>query len=135
MPQSSLTPAISKICYGYMIVCVASGATATVGIVCRDISGSVGGIVALLGIIVLPITSGDTALRSLRLTIAESFHIDQSTNAKRLSLSAVIFALVAVILVFAKINPQRFQHSVALLRLVQPDAVPVRFPRNLRPDV
>ena len=87
---------------------IASGATATVGAVCRDLLGNVGGVVALLGIIVLPITSGDTALRGLRLTIAESLHIDQSTNAKRLSLSAIIFALVAVILVFAKLNADGF---------------------------
>ena len=86
----------------------ASLATGTVGVVCRDILGNVGGIIALLGIIVLPITSGDTALRGLRLTIAESFHIDQSTNAKRLSLSAIIFALVACILVFAKMSPAGF---------------------------
>ena len=87
---------------------IASGATGTVGTVCRDILGNVGGIVALLGIIVLPITSGDTALRGLRLTVAESFHIDQSTNAKRLGLSAVIFALVAAILIFAKLNANGF---------------------------
>ena len=84
------------------------GATGTVIIVCKDILGSVGGVVALLGIVVLPITSGDTALRGLRLAISESLHIDQSSNAKRLSLSAVIFALVAVILVFAKFNTQGF---------------------------
>lgn len=84
------------------------GATGTVGIVCKDILGPVGGIIALLGIIVLPITSGDTALRGLRLTIAESFHLDQSTNGKRLGLSSVIFALVAVILVFAKFNADGF---------------------------
>lgn len=86
----------------------ASLATGTVGIVCKHILGSVGGIVALLGIIVLPITSGDTALRGLRLSIAEAFHIDQSSNAKRLTLSAVIFALVAAILVFAKMNKDGF---------------------------
>ena len=87
---------------------LASGATATVGAVCRDLLGSVGGIIALLGIIVLPITSGDTALRGLRLTVAESLKIDQSTNAKRLTLSGIIFALVAAILVFAKTNANGF---------------------------
>lgn len=84
-------------------------ATDTIGVVCRDILGPVGGVVALLGVIVLPITSGDTALRSLRLAIAESFHIDQSSSGKRLTLSAVIFALVAAILVFAKTNSDGFQ--------------------------
>ena len=57
---------------------------------------------------VLPITSGDTALRGLRLTVAESLKIDQSTNSKRLTLSAIIFALVAAILVFAKTNANGF---------------------------
>ena len=82
--------------------------TGTVGVVCRHILGNVGGLIALIGIIVLPITSGDTALRGLRLQIAESFHIDQSSKSKRLGLSAVIFALVAVILVFAKMNSNGF---------------------------
>ena len=85
-----------------------AGATGTVIVVCKDILGNVGGVIALLGIVVLPITSGDTALRGLRLTIAESFHIDQSTNGKRLTLSAIIFALVAAILVFAKFNSNGF---------------------------
>ena len=83
-------------------------ATGTIGVVCRDILGNVGGVIALLGVIVLPITSGDTALRALRLGIADAFHLDQSSKAKRLGLSAVIFALVAVILVFAKSNPTGF---------------------------
>ena len=70
--------------------------------------GPVGGIIALLGVIVLPITSGDTALRGLRLTISEVLHIDQSSNGKRLGLASIIFALVAVILVFAKFNADGF---------------------------
>ena len=86
----------------------ASLATGTVGIICRDLLGPVGGIIALLGVIVLPITSGDTALRSLRLSISDSLHIDQSSKPKRLGLSAIIFALVAVILVFAKSSPDGF---------------------------
>ena len=84
------------------------GATGTVVAVCKDILGSVGGIIALTGIVVLPITSGDTALRGLRLTIADALKIDQSTNRKRLGLSSIIFALVAIILIFAKLNPNGF---------------------------
>ena len=83
-------------------------ATGTVGIVCKDLLGSVGGFIALLGVIVLPITSGDTALRALRLSIAEMFHIDQTKVGKRLGLSAVLFALVIAILVWAKTNAQGF---------------------------
>ena len=62
----------------------------------------------MLGVIVLPITSGDTALRALRMTIADAFHINQKSMSKRLTLAAVIFALVAVILVVAKSNPDGF---------------------------
>lgn len=83
-------------------------ATDTIGIVCKGLLGNGGGLIALLGIIVLPITSGDTALRALRMGLAESLHIDQSTSGKRLTLASIIFALVAVILVFAKMNPNGF---------------------------
>ena len=76
--------------------------------ICKDILGNVGGIIALVGVIVLPITSGDTALRSLRLAVADAFHLDQTNMKKRLTLAAVIFALVAVILVFAKSNADGF---------------------------
>ena len=79
-------------------------ATRTVGIVCKDILGPVGGIIAILGVIVLPITSGDTALRGLRLIVAETLHLDQKSLSKRLGLSGIIFALVAGILVWAKFS-------------------------------
>lgn len=87
----------------------ASLATQTIGIVCKDALGNVGGIIAIAGVIVLPITSGDTALRALRLSIADIFHIDQKSTGKRLALSSILFALVIVILVVAKTNPSGFQ--------------------------
>ena len=82
--------------------------TSTVIAVCRDILGPVGSIIALAGVVVLPVTSGDTALRGLRLTLSETLHIDQTSNAKRLSLAVPVFALVAVSLVFAKFNSDGF---------------------------
>ncbi len=54
-----------------------AGATAAVGEVAKGLLGPVGGIIAILGVIVLPITSGDTALRSCRLMIADYIHYDQ----------------------------------------------------------
>ncbi len=83
-------------------------ATSVVGIVSNNLLGKVGGIIAVIGIIVLPITSGDTALRSLRLIIAEAAKIDQSKRKNRLTVSLAIFAVVAVILVFAKLNAGGF---------------------------
>ena len=64
--------------------------------------------VALIGVIVLPITSGDTALRALRLTLADSLHIHQENNKQRIALAAPVFALVFVILVWAKFNANGF---------------------------
>ncbi len=67
------------------------------GALVNDISiswlGTFGGILALLGVVAAPITSGDTALRSARLIAADFLHYDQSSVAKRLIISVPIFAV------------------------------------------
>ena len=55
--------------------------------------GFVGGIFAVLGVVVLPITSGDTAFRAARIIIAEFFHMEQKTLAKRLVIAIPLFAV------------------------------------------
>ena len=85
-----------------------SGAAAVTGVVCRDALGSIGGTIALIGVVVLPITSGDTALRALRLTLADSLHIRQENNKQRIALAAPVFALVFVILLWAKRDAEGF---------------------------
>ncbi len=85
-----------------------TSATSIVGIVANNLLGSVGGIIAIIGVIVLPITSGDTALRSLRLMVADAIRLDQTKKKNRLSISLVIFALVASVLIFAKLNAGGF---------------------------
>ena len=55
--------------------------------------GIVGSILALLGLVAAPITSGDTAFRSARLIIADTLHIDQRSVAKRLMVSIPLFAI------------------------------------------
>ncbi len=59
--------------------------------------GSVGGIFAMLGVIVLPITSGDTAFRATRLTIAEVFNLSQTDVAKRLMIAVPLFVLGGIL--------------------------------------
>ena len=83
-------------------------ATSVVGVICKNMLGSVGGIIAIIGVILLPITSGDTAFRSLRLMIADTFKIRQDKKIKRLSLAFAIFALAFGVLIFAKVNPNGF---------------------------
>ena len=85
-----------------------TGAVAVVGIIAKDFLGEVGGIIAIVGVIVLAITSGDTALRSLRLMLADYFHIDQVARVKRVGLALAIFAPVAAVLVYSKFDPNGF---------------------------
>ena len=86
----------------------AVSATSVVGVLCKNALGPVGGMIAIIGVIVLPITSGDTALRSLRLTITDSFHLKQDNNVRRIGLAIPIFALVYAILVWAKLDANGF---------------------------
>lgn len=55
--------------------------------------GSAGGFLAMLGVIACPITSGDTAFRSARLTLSDWFSIDQAKVQKRLMVSLPLLAV------------------------------------------
>lgn len=58
--------------------------------------GTFGGILAMIGVIVCPITSGDTALRSARLTIADWFNIDQKNLKKRILIAIPLLLITAL---------------------------------------
>ncbi|SFU00809.1 Carbon starvation protein CstA [Pseudovibrio denitrificans] len=59
--------------------------------------GAFGGFLAVLGVIVLPITSGDTAFRSARLILAELFNMPQTKLPKRLMLALPLFVGGAIL--------------------------------------
>ena len=61
-----------------------------------------------IAIIILPITSGDTALRGLRITIAEALKLEQKPIKNRLLIAIPVLLLVLVILFWAKINSDSF---------------------------
>ena len=65
--------------------------------ICHGLLGPVGAVLAMIGVIACPITSGDTAYRSARLTIADWFHIDQAKVGPRAALSVPLLAVGAVI--------------------------------------
>ena len=71
--------------------------------------GSLGGILAILGIVAAPITSGDTALRSARLIIADFYHIEQRNIRKRLIISVPIFLVTIGLLLFSFSNAEGFK--------------------------
>lgn len=59
--------------------------------ICKGWLGTVGGILALIGVVACPITSGDTAFRSARLTVADLLHFEQKSISKRLMVSIPLF--------------------------------------------
>lgn len=72
-------------------VLAAGGPAAVVSEVSVSMLGAIGGTLAILGVIVLPITSGDTAFRSARMIIADYLKIDQKPLIKRLMVAAPLF--------------------------------------------
>ena len=78
-------------------VLAAGGPGAVVSEISTVILGAVGGTIAVLGVVVLPITSGDTAFRSARMIIAEYFNVAQKKISSRLLLA---IGLLGIFLVF-----------------------------------
>ncbi len=64
-----------------------------VNLICNSWLGKLGGIIAVIGVVICPITSGDTAFRSLRLTVADFFKKDQKPIGQRLLLCLPIFVI------------------------------------------
>ncbi|MGO2499164.1 MAG: carbon starvation CstA family protein [Vibrio litoralis] len=59
--------------------------------------GVFGGIIAFLGVVILPITSGDTAFRSSRLILAEYFNVEQKTLKNRLLMAMPLFVIGGIL--------------------------------------
>ncbi len=74
-----------------------------VNAICSSWLGSVGAILAVLGVVAAPITSGDTAFRCARLIAADFMHYKQNKIYKRLILSVPIF-VISGILMFVKFD-------------------------------
>lgn len=73
--------------------------------VARSWLGILGGILAVLGVVAAPITSGDTAFRSARIIMADFLHVDQKNKLHRLYLSIPLFA-VAMLLLWYNISDE-----------------------------
>ena len=65
-------------------------------------------ILVVVGVIILAITSGDTSLRSLRLTIAELTGLEQTSIKNRLILTVPMFAICAALTFWSNLNPEGF---------------------------
>jgi len=85
-----------------------TSAPAVVNLVCNDWLGVVGAILAMLGVVAAPITSGDTAFRSARLIVAEWLKLNQRPIAKRLIICIPMFGLSIAMLIWQIENPDGF---------------------------
>lgn len=99
------TPGYQEMAGGEEVI---SKAPAIVSLVCDNWLGLFGSILAILGVVAAPITSGDTALRSARLIIADFIHLEQKSVRKRLYVCIPMFAAVIALLIWQMANPEGF---------------------------
>ena len=85
-----------------------TSAPAVVNLVCSDWLGVAGAILAMLGVVAAPITSGDTAFRSGRLIVAEWLKLTQKPILNRLYICVPIFGCSIAMLIWQVENPDGF---------------------------
>ena len=83
---------------GYQQLADMGNPAVVVSTLCSSGMGRIGAILAILGVVAAPITSGDTALRSARLMAADFLHFPQNKLWKRLALSLPIFVVCGMLL-------------------------------------
>lgn len=75
----------------------AGGQSGVVYEICQKLLGPVGSVIAMIGVIACPISSADTAYRSARLTIADSFKLEQKSIKNRLLITVPLLAIGAAL--------------------------------------
>ena len=97
---------------GYEQLAAAKGfhtsAPMVVTTVCQDWLGMLGGVLAILGVVAAPITSGDTAFRSARLIVASALKLNQKPKMNRLYVCLPIFVVSIALLTWQSSNPDGF---------------------------
>ena len=86
-----------------------SGASDVVYEISTGVLGVFGGVLAVAGVIICPITSGDTAFRSARLILAETFRLDQKKITNRLLITIPLLVIGGLLTWFASVNDDGFQ--------------------------
>lgn len=81
--------------HGQPQLAVIYGAAPSVGVneMAVTLLGPIGVILTVIGVVICPITSGDTALRSSRITLADTLHLNQEKLRSRLKLAVPLFVV------------------------------------------
>jgi carbon starvation protein CstA len=90
-------------------LCIGKSGNDMVGVIANEWFPKVIAVICILGVISAAVTSGDTALRSARLIVADFMHVDQRPIGKRLIVALPVFVLAGGLLVFSLIDKQGFQ--------------------------
>lgn len=93
---------------GWNTLFTIGGNSNSVNEISRGVLGPVGTVLAIVGVVICPITSGDTALRSCRLIVGETFKLDQKKIVNRIILTAPLFAVVIGISIWNFADPHNF---------------------------
>lgn len=93
---------------GWELLNSIGGNSTTVMEICKGLLGPVGTVLAIIGVVICPITSGDTALRSCRLIVGEVFKLDQKKIVNRIILTLPLFACVVGISIWNFLDPNNF---------------------------
>ena len=88
---------------------LANGASNVVYDISTGVLGAFGGILAIAGVVICPITSGDTAFRSARLILAETFDLEQKKISNRLMITIPLLVVGGLLTWFAIVNDNGFQ--------------------------
>ena len=91
-------------------ICFGKSGAAMVGVIANQWFSPVIAFITILGVVSAAVTSGDTALRSARLIVADFMHVDQKPVVKRLWVALPVFVLAAALLVFSLTNPAGFDY-------------------------
>ena len=91
-------------------LCMGKSGAAMVGVIANQWFPPVIAFITILGVVSAAITSGDTALRSARLIVADFMHVDQRPIPKRLLVALPVFVLSAALLIFSLANPAGFDY-------------------------
>ena len=78
-----------------------SNASVIVDAITKEWLGAIGGVLAILGVIAAPITSGDTAFRSARLIVADFLGLEQRSMRRRLYICIPMFVVAIGLLLYS----------------------------------
>ena len=88
---------------------LSAGASGAVYEISTGVLGGFGGFIAVAGVIICPITSGDTAFRSARLILAETFRLDQKNLKNRLLITVPLLTVGGLLTWYSIVNKNGFQ--------------------------